>query len=252
MTTTSDPTSPRVDAADPFLIQLRWVIEKAGGQQALARKAKVSERTIGLWVAGDFPKQKGTAALRKVEQYAGGLDGYPAEAGVPRLTETSGSSWRPTGEPTNGPAAEPPAEPARRLRWRWWWAVAACLVAVVVVLALVLWPGRGTQSGTSGSLPSSAAGPSHDETTGSLGANTFADPRTLTDHAQPIPANTTVSVRCRYYAPSIPSVQPDGYWYLIDSDRWAGRWAPANSFMNGDLPGQPTEHNTDFAVPRCR
>jgi hypothetical protein len=59
-------------------------------------------------------------------------------------------------------------------------------------------------------------------------------------------------VRCRYYAPSIPSVTPDGFWYLIDAGQWAGRWTPANSFMNGDLPGQPTLHNTDFAVPVCR
>jgi hypothetical protein len=35
----------------------------------------------------------------------------------------------------------------------------------------------------------------------------------------------------------------------IDSRKWAGRWSPANSFMNGDVPGQPPLHNTDFAVP---
>ncbi|TFV63470.1 UNVERIFIED_ORG: hypothetical protein E4P37_14935 [Bacillus sp. AZ43] len=90
------------------------------------------------------------------------------------------------------------------------------------------------------------------ETTGSLGANTFADPRTLQGQAQKIPPDTTVLVRCRYYAPSIPGVVPDGFWYLVDDGEWAGRWAPADSFMNGDVKGQPTVHNTDFAVPVCR
>jgi hypothetical protein len=101
-------------------------------------------------------------------------------------------------------------------------------------------------------LPSTGDGTLYPETTGSIGANTFADPRTLIDNAQPIPADTTVQVRCRYYAPSIPSVTPDGFWYLIDAGEWAGRWSPANSFMNGDLPGARTVHNTDFDVPVCR
>jgi hypothetical protein len=101
-------------------------------------------------------------------------------------------------------------------------------------------------------LPVSAADPPHDELTGSIGANAFSDPRTLTDRAPMIPPNTTISVRCRFYAPSVPSVSPDGYWYLIDSGDWAGLWSPANSYMNGDVPGGPYTHNTDFAVPECR
>ncbi|WP_156036169.1 hypothetical protein [Blastococcus sp. URHD0036] len=45
---------------------------------------------------------------------------------------------------------------------------------------------------------------------------------------------------------------PDGFWYLVESDEWNGRWTPANSFMNGDVPGGPYIHNTDVAVPVCR
>lgn len=60
-----------------------------------------------------------------------------------------------------------------------------------------------------------------------------------------------LEVRCRYYAPSVPSVTPDGFWYLIETEPWNGLWSPANSFMNGDVPGGPYIHNTDFGVPVC-
>ena len=101
------------------------------------------------------------------------------------------------------------------------------------------------------STPSTGDGTLRPEQAGSIGANTFADPRTLLDRALPIPPHTTVMVRCRYYAPSIPSVTPDGFWYLIDGGEWAGRWTPANSYMNGDVPGGPTLHNTDMDVRLC-
>jgi len=42
------------------------------------------------------------------------------------------------------------------------------------------------------------------------------------------------------------------YWYRIASAPWNNEWyAIANTFLNGDQPGGPTEHNTDFAVPDC-
>jgi flagellar biosynthesis/type III secretory pathway M-ring protein FliF/YscJ len=142
----------------------------------------------------------------------------------------------------------PDAAP-RRPRWLWPVVTAAVvLVAVIAVVATLLL----TRNDDVATLPTGASGPSLPETTGRLGANTFANPVLLQDNAMPIPAHTTVQVRCRFYAPSIPSVEPDGYWYLIDSGKWAGRWTPANSFMNGDVPGQPTLHNTDMAVPVCR
>lgn len=59
-------------------------------------------------------------------------------------------------------------------------------------------------------------------------------------------------MRCRYYAPSVPSVVPDGFWYLIETEKWNGLWTPATSYMNGDLPGGPYIHHTNVEVPSCQ
>ena len=131
-------------------------------------------------------------------------------------------------------------------------AVLGAGTALVVVEQAREEPATAAESEPLPELPTSASGPPRDELTGSIGANAFSDPRTLADRAPMIPPDTTVSVRCRFYAPSVPSVEPDGYWYLIDSGEWAGLWSPANSYMNGDVPGGPYTHNTDFDVPECR
>ncbi len=62
-----------------------------------------------------------------------------------------------------------------------------------------------------------------------------------------------VAVSCKVYAPQIVSANPDGYWYRIASPPWSNVfYAVANTFWNGDIPGQkPYVHNTDFAVPEC-
>lgn len=60
-----------------------------------------------------------------------------------------------------------------------------------------------------------------------------------------------MTVPCRFYFPIMDSVQPDGNWYLVVSEEYSGRWAPVNYFMNGDVVGGPTEHNTDMNVPEC-
>ncbi|MGY1840952.1 MULTISPECIES: hypothetical protein, partial [unclassified Modestobacter] len=125
--------------------------------------------------------------------------------------------------------------------------VAVLVVAVLVVAVLT----GGILLFRDEPLPIRGDGAIWPETTGSLGAKTSADPVTMQDNAQPIPPDTTVQVRCRFHAPSVPSVEPDGFWYLIDSGEWAGRWSPANSFMNGDHPGRPTVNNTDMVVPVC-
>ncbi|TYP86018.1 hypothetical protein [Blastococcus xanthinilyticus] len=187
------------------------------------------------------------------------VPGYPHAAGAPRLVETCGPTDAPppvavppavpAPEPEAVPGPAPAAAPPARRRW----AVAAAAVLLVAAgattAAMVLGEDEPEALPT---LPSTGDGRLRPETTGSLGANTFTDPRTLQGQAQPIPPDTTVQVRCRYYAPSIPSVVPDGFWYLVDSGEWAGRWSPANSFMNGDVPGEPTLHNTDLDVPVCR
>jgi hypothetical protein len=259
MTDTAEGLHPDAGptGGDPFVTQVLWLVGAVGGKEELVRRSGrlVSLRTLDNWAAGTYPRNKITGAVREVDAWAAGnVPGYPG-AGAPRLIDACGPP-RTTGNPASaaGPstvdrvAAVDPVPPRHRWR-RLFWVVplVVALIAAAVVTTIVL-----TRDDTLQPLPTSADGPPLPETTGSIGANTFADPRTLIDNAQPIPANTTVQVRCRFYAPSIPSVTPDGFWYLIDSDEWAGRWSPANSFMNGDVPGQPTLHNTDFAVPLCR
>jgi hypothetical protein len=46
---------------------------------------------------------------------------------------------------------------------------------------------------------------------------------------------------------------PNGYWYRLHDAPWSeAYYVAANTFWNGDVPGQtPYTHNTDFAVPNC-
>ena len=242
---------------DPFVRQVTWLVNALGGRDQLARASenRVSPRTLDNWSNGRYPRHAVTGAVRDLDAWAmEHVEGYPGGAGVPRLIETCGRSQpeRPgAGEGSEPELSEPDVDPPTR-RWRPAWALAAAVVvAAAAVVGTVVAQRPDDGAAITVPLPSTGDGTLVPETTGSIGANTFADPRTLQDNAQGIPPNTTVQVRCRYYAPSIPSVTPDGFWYLIDSGEWAGRWSPANSFMNGDVPGEPTLHNTDFAVPVC-
>jgi hypothetical protein len=278
----TDWTGGRTDAtegaADPFVTQVAWLIAASGGKDQLVARSgnRVSARTLDNWTAGVYPRHKVTGAVRDLDAWAlANVPGYPAAAGVPRLTDSCGPYRAPV---TSGagktessgatPAVEAgttrkglPRVPRRRLRWALAGAVLVVVAAASVVATLVIDdaqdakavdPIGAAESVASAPLPSTGDGKLRVEQSGSIGANTFADPRTLIDRALPIPPHTTVMVRCRYYAPSIPSVTPDGFWYLIDSGQWAGRWTPANSYMNGDVPGGPTLHNTDMAVPVCK
>lgn len=91
------------------------------------------------------------------------------------------------------------------------------------------------------------------EQQGSLGANTFTNPYNASGMGQKIQPYQWVEVACKVHAPQIRSANPDGYWYRIASPPWSGScYAVANTFWNGDVPGQkPYTHNTDFAVPDC-
>lgn len=281
-TMTSTP-GPDAAAQDPFVRQVTWLVDEAGGRAELSRASggRVSPRTLDYWCRGRYPRNAVTGAVRELDAWAlASVPGYPGAAGAPRLVETCGpassapvtapqaatsprastspqpSTTSPADAAHPGPTA-PGVEPApagrrpRDRRTRLLTAAATVVLAGAVAAAIVAFT---TEDGvdTLPPLPSTGDGTLLPETTGSIGANTFADPRTLVDNSLPIPPDTTVQVRCRYYAPSIPSVVPDGFWYLIDSGEWAGRWSPANSFMNGDVPGERTLHNTDFAVPVCR
>jgi hypothetical protein len=243
---------------DPFIRQVLWLVDAVGGRDQLARASKnrVSARTLDNWIKGQYPKSAVTGAVRELDAWAlQNVPGYPDAAGAPRLIATCGPiAAEPVHEPPPTEHAAVSDDAPRRRRWSARARVLAggtVVVAAVAVTTVILLRGNDEASALA-PLPSTGDGTLYAETTGSIGANTFADPRALIDNAQPIPADTTVQVRCRYYAPTIPSVTPDGFWYLVDSGDWAGRWSPANSFMNGDVPGARTMHNTDFAVPLCR
>ena len=254
----------RTAPADPFVIQIGWLVATAGGKEQLVQRCGglVSERTLDNWTAGSYPRTKITGAVRDLDAWARqAMPGYPDAAGAPSLIEASGPyrSAPPATEPVHQPEPEPIPERRRRgLRWALW--AAALVVVLVAVIGITLVIDRqvdaahaaaAARSAAGVPLPSTGDGTSRTELTGSIGAKTFADPRTLTAGGGAIPANTEIQVRCRYYAPSVPSVTPDGFWYLIESDQWNGLWTPANSFMNGDVPGGPYFHNTDFDVPVC-
>ena len=236
---------------DPFIRQVLWLVDVHGGRDQLARASqnRVSTRTLDNWIRGQYPRAAVTGAVRDLDAWAvASVPGYPDAAGVPRLIATCGPI---AGAPARAPEPEPVNADGRRRRSRRTWALAVGAVLIVAGVGTAVYLLTDDDDAMA-PLPSTGDGTLYPETTGSIGANTFADPRTLIDNAQPIPADTTVQVRCRYYAPSIPSVTPDGFWYLIDAGEWAGWWSPANSFMNGDLPGARTVHNTDFDVPVCR
>jgi hypothetical protein len=94
---------------------------------------------------------------------------------------------------------------------------------------------------------------SYVEQQGSLGANTFINPYNASGMGPKIPPYGYVEVTCKVYAPQIVSANPDGYWYRIRSSPWNDAYyAVANTFWNGDVPGQkPYVHNTDFNVRDC-
>ncbi|RBY96684.1 hypothetical protein DQ237_08750 [Blastococcus sp. TF02-8] len=255
--TTTGPSGDRLPVEDPFVRQITWLVNAHGGRDQLAKISgkRVSPRTLDNWCRGRYPRNAVTGAVRELDAWAlENSPGYPEAARAPRLVETCGPT--PAGATATEPAQAPAPAPETPGPPPWWRRRRILVAALVLVLAvggtttaLLL---RDDGPDPIPPLPSTGDGRLRPETTGSLGANTFADPRTLQGQAQKIPPDTTVEVRCRYYAPSIPSVSPDGFWYLIETDEWAGRWSPANSFMNGDVKGGPTLHNTDFDVPVCR
>lgn len=98
---------------------------------------------------------------------------------------------------------------------------------------------------------SSIAG-THSEQEGNLGANTFSNYHNASGQGTKIGAWQWVQVSCKIYDPTIPSVNPDGYWYRIASSPWKDAYyAAANTFMNGGTLSGPGVINTDFNVPNC-
>ncbi|MEV6582950.1 hypothetical protein AB0M92_32860 [Streptomyces sp. NPDC051582] len=90
------------------------------------------------------------------------------------------------------------------------------------------------------------------EQSGSHGSPTFLNAHGAKGPGERVPAHTWVDVECRVYAPEIDSANPDGWWYRIATTPWNGSYyAVANTFMNGDAPGQSPPTNTDWSVPVC-
>ncbi|MCF6745184.1 hypothetical protein E9529_13050 [Blastococcus sp. KM273128] len=263
-------------ATDPFVTQVGWLIASAGGKDQLVSRSGglVSARTLDNWMAGSYPRTKVTGAVRDLDDWARTeFPGYPEAAGVPALVDSCGpfrgataAGLAPSLAPAGEPAAELPPPAPRRRRLPSWAFMAAALLLTAVLSSFLTALAIGEQGTAAPAaeptigatdlvdlpLPSTGDGTLVEEEAGSIGANTFADPRTLSGRGAPVPPHTTIQVRCRYYAPSVPSVSPDGFWYLIETEPWNGLWTPANSYMNGDPPGGPYLHNTDLAVPVCR
>src|SRR5207248_2607258 len=83
--------------------------------------------------------------------------------------------------------------------------------------------------------------------------STFQNHRFAFNEGPPIAAGQKVRVSCKVFDPTLGSVKPDGFWYLIHSPPWNDKYfAPANTFLNGDPPHGPYSHNTDFSVPDCQ
>ncbi|MFD5420922.1 hypothetical protein ACFWJT_23200 [Streptomyces sp. NPDC127069] len=90
------------------------------------------------------------------------------------------------------------------------------------------------------------------EQSGSHGSPTFRNPHGAKEPGERVPAHAWVDVECRVFAPEIDSANPDGWWYRIVTSPWIGSYyAVANTFMNGDVPGQSPPTNTDWSVPVC-
>jgi hypothetical protein len=91
------------------------------------------------------------------------------------------------------------------------------------------------------------------EQQGSHGANTFTNPHNASGMGPRVDAWAWVNISCKVYAPEIASVNPDGYWYRLHDAPWNDQYyVAANTFWNGDVPGQlPYTHNTDWSVPNC-
>jgi transcriptional regulator with XRE-family HTH domain len=160
----------------------------------------------------------------------------------------------PPGSGTRQPRTPEPERvkaPAGRL-------VAAGLAAVAAVVTVVIlaWshdasaPERPTHSRPPS--PSVPASTWQEQEFHRGGAPSFLDPTSPAGEGPRLAFKQVVLVACKVRAPSIPSVTPDGYWYLVASPPWNRHYyVAANTFLNGDPPAGPYTHNTDSQVRTC-
>ena len=123
-------------------------------------------------------------------------------------------------------------------------------------------PGTSPGSGTTASRPrtttrTTTTNPPPPRTYEEMGGNrsgslTFEDTKGLAQGPNTIAFGQAVQVSCKVYDVTMPSADPDGYWYRIASSPWNNRYyAVANTFTNGDPLGSPGSTHTDFRVPDC-
>ena len=100
-------------------------------------------------------------------------------------------------------------------------------------------------------VPVTQSGPLFAEWTDNhLGTKVFADPEGDAVAAnQLIPFDTEVQVKC--WADNKSEMGSINAFYLVETNPWANRYAPANTFANGDPIGQPGSTAIDPAVPHC-
>jgi hypothetical protein len=128
---------------------------------------------------------------------------------------------------------------------------------------LTFWLGQGPRPEEASSMQAFAKGydrsdptlsaPTIPEQAGFIGASTFRDPFDATGEGPRVPDLGHVQVLCRVFAPQIETAEPDGFWYLLAGEPYAGDYySPANDYWNGQTPGSPGEPiNTDLSVPIC-
>lgn len=278
-------TNGRPTAESAALLKAAMRVKAVTVKEAAAAVG-AHERTVTGWRAGD----RGPSA-EEAEKLAKLLD-RPELPSWWDWPPGSGPATAPAaGAPQENPEADPGAvreradqattRPRRRARR---WAVLAIvgvvvLSGLVIVLAYTTRPANRSAAVDKDATTSAAPTPGDrlnsgptitidglscsrlvhvppaattEETQGTLGATTFTDPVQICGVGPKIGAGLTVRVACRLLAPQMSSVNPGGYWYLVAAGPNRGRFAAANTFLNGDAPGAGDLTNTDVSVPRCK
>ncbi|MFT7837426.1 hypothetical protein Q5530_14870 [Saccharothrix sp. BKS2] len=131
----------------------------------------------------------------------------------------------------------------------------ALVAAVVLVVALMVGHGDPASGGTTGtSVTTSGERPPDRERIVETAANrngspTFADNLGKASTVGDIPYGTEVEVSC--VTPNLSAMTSVNAFYRIETAPWQGQFSPANTFLNGDEPGQPGTHDINEAVPPC-
>ena len=105
-----------------------------------------------------------------------------------------------------------------------------------------------TPSATRSASPSVSPGELYEELTDNrLNTSVYSDPMGDAVASGPgyIPFHTQVMVKC--WAPNESGMGSINVFYLVETPPWAGEYAPADTFLNGDTAG-----TLDPLVPKCK